>query len=46
MQDPDLAKIVDHISERPDFKIVDGLLYFCDHLCVPNIEDLKNEIMT
>ena len=46
LQDPDLAKIVGHISERPDFRVVDGVLYFRDRLCVPNLEDLKNEIMT
>ena len=46
LQDPDLTKIVEHISERPDFRIVDGVLYFRDRLCVPNLEDLKNEIMT
>ncbi|KAJ8630104.1 hypothetical protein MRB53_023427 [Persea americana] len=46
LQDPDLAKIVEHISEHLDFRIVDGVLYFRDHLCVPNIKDLKNEIMT
>jgi len=46
LQDPDLAKVVEHISERPDFRVVDGVLYFCDHLCAPNIEDLKDEIMT
>ena len=45
MQDPDLAKIVEHISERLDFRVVDGVLYFRDWFCVPNIEDLKNEIM-
>ncbi|XXG62704.1 hypothetical protein AAC387_Pa05g1019 [Persea americana] len=46
LQDPDLAKIVEHISERPDLRVVDGVLYFRDRLCVPNLEDLKNEIMT
>ena len=39
--DPDLAKIVDHIAERPDFRIVDGILYFRNRLCVPNIDELK-----
>ena len=45
MQDPNLAKIMKHISERQDFRIVDGVLYFRDRLCVPNIDDLRNEIM-
>ena len=46
LQDPNLAKIVEHIVERLDFRVVDGVLYFRDWLCVPNVEDLKNEIMT
>ena len=33
LQDPDLAKIVEYISERLDFRIVDGVLYFHDRLC-------------
>ena len=46
LQNPDVAKIVGHILDRPDFRVVDGVLYFRDRLCVPNIEDLNNEIMT
>ena len=46
LQDPELAKISEHIAERPDFRIVDGVLFYRDRLCVPNIEDLKNDIMT
>ena len=45
LRDPDLAKIVDHIAERPEFRIVDGGLYFHDRLCVLNIDELKNDIM-
>ena len=45
MQDPDLAKIVEQISERPDFRMSDGVLYFRDRLCVQKVEDLKEEIM-
>lgn len=44
--DSNSAKIVEHIAERPDFRVVEGVLYFHDRLCVPNIEDLTNEIMT
>ena len=46
LQDPELARISEHIAERPDFRIVDGVLYYRDRLCVPNIEDLRNDIMT
>ena len=28
LQDPDLAKIVEQIAERPDFRMSDGVLYF------------------
>ena len=41
-----MTKISEHIAERPDFRIVDGVLFYRDRLCVPNIEDLKNDIMT
>ena len=46
LQDPDLARIVEHITECPDFGIVNGILYFRNRLCVPNVDDLKNEIIT
>ena len=46
LQDPDLAKIMEHITERPNFRIENRVLYFHDRLCVHNIDDLKNEIMT
>ena len=44
LQDPDLARIVKYIAENLYFKLVNGILFFCDRLCVPNVEDLKNEI--
>ena len=46
LQDPDLVKIVEQIVKCPNFRISEGVLYFHDRLCVPNIDDLKNEIMT
>ena len=30
LQDLDLARIVEHITNGPDFRVVDGVLYFCD----------------
>ena len=45
LQDPDLAKIVEQIAERPYFRMSDGVLYFRDMLCVPKVDDLKEEIM-
>lgn len=38
--DPKLARIQDHIADRPDFHLVDGVLYFKDKLCVPAIKNL------
>lgn len=32
--------------ETPDFRIVAGVLFFCDRLCMPDVENMKNEIMT
>ena len=46
LQNPDLERIAEHISERPDFRIVEGVLYFRDRLCAPKIDDLRNEVMT
>ena len=46
LQDPKFTRISEHIAERLDFHIVDGVLYSRDRLCVPNIEDLRNDIMT
>ena len=45
LQDPDLAKIVDHTAERPGFRIVDGVLYFRNRLCIPNIDELRKDII-
>ena len=36
---------MEDISDRPDFRIVDGVLYFRDRLRVPNIDDLRNGVM-
>ena len=46
LQDPYLARIMEHIVELSDFKLVNVILYFRDRLCVPNVDDFKNEIMT
>ena len=45
-QDPKLARISEHITECLDFCIVDGVLYYRDRLCMPNIEYLRHDIMT
>ena len=37
---------MEQITKIPDFKILEGVLYFKDRLCVPNVEELKNEVVT
>ena len=44
--DPNLTKIIENIADRPNFRILDGVLYCQDRLCVPELDDLKDEIMT
>ena len=44
-QDPELVRIKDSIATRPEFVLVEGILYFQDRLCVPAQEDLKQAIM-
>ena len=43
---PELVKVIEQIDSMPDFRLLEGVLYFQDRLCVPNIKELKNEIMT
>ena len=47
-QDAHLSKIVEEVKSgsRDDFSLQeDGTLMFGDRLCIPNVEDLKREIM-
>ena len=41
-----MARVRDRIADKPDFRLEDGVLYFRDRLCVPNVENLKDQIMT
>ena len=36
-QDPDLGRVHCRIADMLDFRIVDGILYFWDILCVSNV---------
>ena len=45
-EDPNLAMIRDHIANRPNFQLVDGILYFKNRLCVQNTQKLTEPIMT
>ena len=38
-QDPDLGRVRDKITDRLDFRIMDGVLYFWDILGVSNVRD-------
>ena len=44
-EDPELVRIRDNITVRPDFVLVEGVLYFRDRLCIPAQEDLKQTVM-
>ena len=44
-EDPGLVRLINNIADRPEFRLMDGVLYCQDRLCVPDIHDLRNEIM-
>ena len=44
-KDPELVRLLDNIVDRPEFRLIDGVLYCHDRLCVPDVHDLRNEIM-
>ena len=43
--DKALVEIFDKMDNKPDFSIVNGVLYFRDRFCVPNIQEIKDEIL-
>ncbi|GFS30298.1 hypothetical protein Acr_00g0011230 [Actinidia rufa] len=47
MEDPKLRKIHDNLAAEPnsEFKVIDGVFKFRNRICVPNISDLKRQIM-
>jgi len=46
-EDPKLQKIREGVERvpHPDFKIVDGLMRFRGRICVPNISDIREQIL-
>ena len=44
--DSELQRIVDHIDGNPEFRLIDGFLYCKVRLCVPDVQDIKSELMT
>ena len=43
--DPDLVRVIEHIDQRPEFRLIGGVLYHQDRLCVPDVRELKDEII-
>ncbi|XXG73138.1 hypothetical protein AAC387_Pa07g2106 [Persea americana] len=43
--DPDLVKVIEQIDQRPEFRLIGGVLYYQDRLCVPDVRELKDEIL-
>ena len=43
--DKALVEIFDKMDNKPDFSIVSGVLYFRGKLYVPNIREIKDEIL-
>ena len=44
-EDPELVRLIDSVADRPEFRLLDGVLYYHDKLCVLDVHDLRNEIM-
>ena len=44
--DPGLQHIIEHIDDRPEFRLIEGVLYCKDRLCVSDVHDIKTELMT
>ena len=47
MEDPKLKKIHDNLATKPDseFRMVDGVLMFQDRMCLPDVVDIKRQVM-
>ena len=43
--DPKLVKVIEQIDQRPEFRLIGGVLYYQDRLCVPDVRELKDEIL-
>ena len=40
-----LRRIIEYIGYRPEFKLIDGVLYCKHRLCMPDVQDIKTELM-
>ena len=47
MEDPILKKIHDNLAMKPNskFRMVDGVLKFHNRMCLPNVVNIKQQIM-
>ena len=47
MEDPKLKKIHDNLAIEPnlEFQMIDGVFKFQNKICIPDISDLKQQIM-
>ena len=43
--DPRLVRVIEQIDQRPEFRLIGGVLYYQDRLCVLDIRELKEEIL-
>ena len=43
--DPNLVRVIKQIDQRPEFRLIGDVLYYQDQLCVPDVRELKDEIL-
>lgn len=43
--DPELVKVIEQVDQRPESKLIDGVPYYQDRLCVLDFQEPKNEIL-
>ncbi|XXG80254.1 hypothetical protein AAC387_Pa09g1169 [Persea americana] len=43
--DPDLVRVIEQIDQRPEFRLIGGVLFYQDRLCMLGVRELKDEIL-
>ena len=43
--DSKLVRVIEQIDQRTKFRLIGGVLYYQDQLCVPDVRELKDEIL-
>ena len=41
--DPRLVRVIEQIDQMPEFRLIGGVLYYQDRLCVLDIQEQKDE---